>query len=71
MESERCLMCERELVFVSDREALLWARIHDPRADSFAQVCPECEGYYCAKCAAGTSKACPVCGATVYNAGNP
>jgi uncharacterized protein with PIN domain len=69
MEAERCIKCHRELVSVSDREMLLWTRIHDPRANSFAQICPECEDYYCPKCAAETGKSCPSCGATIYNAG--
>lgn len=71
MDAEKCMRCERELVFASDREMLIWVTAHDPRGDAVAHICPECEDFFCRSCMVDSGMTCPVCEATVSNAGSP
>jgi hypothetical protein len=71
MEAEKCVRCDRELVFASDREMLMWDMSNDPRGDAVAHICPECEDFYCKSCMVDTGRSCPACGAEVSNAGSP
>lgn len=68
MDPNKCAKCNRELVFASDRQMLMWVMSDDKKGDAVAHKCPKCNVNYCMSCMVDTQKSCPVCKTTVINA---